>query len=116
MWATRTALLLAVAVVVGLAGCARNTPGQAPATASSSVIRVPADAPTIASAVAQASPGDTIVVSPGIYHEAVKIDVPRLTLVSPTDTGIGSIGLIPICFFLPVGVRKLRGSHREQPN
>ena len=43
---------------------------------SSSVIRVPEDYPTIQKAINAAKPGDTILVSPGIYYESIVIDKP----------------------------------------
>ncbi|MBC3986696.1 right-handed parallel beta-helix repeat-containing protein [Streptomyces sp. AC536] len=43
-------------------------------------IRVPADAPTISAAVSLARPGDLVLVAPGVYHESVRIDRPRVTL------------------------------------
>lgn len=42
--------------------------------ATSSIIRVPQDYPTIQMAIFVANPGDTIVVSPGIYYENVVIN------------------------------------------
>ncbi|EYT82079.1 plasmid stabilization protein [Streptomyces sp. Tu 6176] len=43
-------------------------------------IRVPADAPTISSAVSLARPGDLVLVSAGVYHESVRIGTARVTL------------------------------------
>ncbi|MCA1222633.1 right-handed parallel beta-helix repeat-containing protein [Streptomyces sp. 8L] len=43
-------------------------------------IHVPADAPTISDAVSVAHPGDLVLVSPGTYHESVRIDTARVTL------------------------------------
>ncbi|WP_413808356.1 nitrous oxide reductase family maturation protein NosD [Streptomyces sp. OE57] len=43
-------------------------------------INVPADAPTISAAVSLARPGDLVLVAPGVYHEAVRISTPRITL------------------------------------
>jgi pectin methylesterase-like acyl-CoA thioesterase len=41
---------------------------------------VPADYPTISSAISAASPGDTIIVEAGVYNEHVVINVPNLIL------------------------------------
>jgi plastocyanin len=46
-----------------------------------SVITVPQQYSTIQQAVDGAKPGDLIVVSPGVYHEAVKVTTPYLTIV-----------------------------------
>ncbi len=43
-------------------------------------IRVPTDRPTIQSAVDHAQPGALIIVQPGVYHEAVKVTTPFLTI------------------------------------
>jgi Right handed beta helix region len=44
------------------------------------IIHVPADHPTISLAISAASPGDTIIVAAGAYHEQVVINVENLTL------------------------------------
>ncbi len=44
------------------------------------VIAVPADQPTIQAAVDAAQPGDLILISPGMYHEAVDVTTDNLTL------------------------------------
>jgi Right handed beta helix region len=44
------------------------------------IIHVPADYPTISSAISAASPGDTIIVAAGVYNEHVVINVANLTL------------------------------------
>jgi len=43
-------------------------------------IRVPQDRATIQAAVDAAAPGDLILISPGIYHEAVRVLTPYLTI------------------------------------
>lgn len=50
------------------------------ATASGVVIEVPADTETIQGAVDRAAPGDLILVSPGVYHEAVLVTTPSITI------------------------------------
>lgn len=56
--------------------------GNVKAQASGNTVRVPQDQPTIQKAVDNAAPGDLILISPGVYHEAVKIseDKPYLTI------------------------------------
>jgi plastocyanin len=43
-------------------------------------VRVPRDAPTIQEAVDRAKPGGLILVDPGVYHEAVVVTTPYLTI------------------------------------
>lgn len=44
------------------------------------ILRVPAQYPTIQAAVNAARPGDLILISPGVYHEAVKVQTPSITI------------------------------------
>jgi plastocyanin len=44
------------------------------------IIRVPTDHSTIQAAVDAASPGDMVLIGPGIYHEAVRVFTPYLTI------------------------------------
>lgn len=60
---------------MALTGCAPTTPPEVADT-----IRVPADAPTISDAVAEATPGDLILVAPGTYRESVIVDVADVTV------------------------------------
>jgi hypothetical protein len=70
---------LGAAVLVGCA--AEDGAGQGSRPDGANVtIRVPADAPTISAAVSLAQPGDLVLVAPGVYHESVKIETPRITL------------------------------------
>jgi plastocyanin len=56
-------------------------PGAEPVPASPGrTIAVPADEPSIQAAVDAASPGDLILVSPGVYREAVLVRTPYLTI------------------------------------
>jgi Right handed beta helix region/Phospholipase_D-nuclease N-terminal len=101
----RTARLgmLSIALVLLLGGCAgadhpvsqRITPdvisARVPATLPSdtapalpahvpAVIRVPEDYSTIQAAVDHAVPGQLISIGPGVYHEAVRVRTPHLTI------------------------------------
>ena len=51
-----------------------------PAEWSGNTIRVPGDVPTIQAGVDAAQPGDLIVISPGVYAEAITVTTPGLTL------------------------------------
>jgi plastocyanin len=72
-------------VVVGdapIPGAASDVgPGrEAPPSLPGAEIRVPLDAPTIQAAVDAAEPGGIIVISPGVYEEAVVVTTPFLTI------------------------------------
>jgi len=47
---------------------------------SGATIEVPEDFPTIQEAVDEAEPGDLILIAPGVYHEAVDVETPGLTI------------------------------------
>ena len=56
-------------------------PGREPVpTAPGKTIRVPGDRPSIQAAVDAAGPGDLVLVSPGVYHEAVLVLTPYVTI------------------------------------
>ncbi|MEQ0562307.1 right-handed parallel beta-helix repeat-containing protein [Amycolatopsis sp. NEAU-NG30] len=71
------ALPVVLLCVLAAAGCAS---GPRPDTAGPATIRVPQDAPTVQQAVDSARPGDLVLVSPGVYHESVRVTVPDLVL------------------------------------
>jgi len=52
------------------------------------VIRVPADAETIQSAVDTAQPGDLVLIEPGVYNESVTISTDALTLRGTDRNGV----------------------------
>jgi len=60
----------------GGVGPGRETPPSVPAA----TVRVPKDAPTIQGAVDRAEPGGLVLISPGVYHEAVVVETPFLTI------------------------------------
>jgi plastocyanin len=66
-------------VVVGGAATSTSNPATGASTGART-IRVPADARTIQGAVDRARPGDLVLVSPGVYHEAVTIETDRIVL------------------------------------
>jgi hypothetical protein len=69
------ALLLAFVV----AGCGGGGDAQ---PSGPRTLRVPADYPTIAGAVAVSRPGDVVLIAPGVYHERVEVgdEHPRITI------------------------------------
>ena len=83
-----TAALVLTIAAIGLVGCSgRGETGSAGSSGSSgkgngngTVIRVPADRPTIQAAVDVARPGSLVLVAPGTYHEAVKITRAGITV------------------------------------
>jgi hypothetical protein len=80
-----TALLCAVALpITASTASASTSPPQStepPSTsAGGATLAVPADYATIQEAVDAAAPGDLVLVSPGVYHEAVNVGTPELTI------------------------------------
>ncbi|MGW5350134.1 right-handed parallel beta-helix repeat-containing protein [Streptomyces sp. NPDC004031] len=74
-----TFLALAAVLTVLCGGCGPLA-GDAKAGGPVGVIRVPAQAPTIQAAVDRARPGGLVLVSPGVYHESVRIRTERVVL------------------------------------
>lgn len=74
------ALLVALGCVGALLSACGDDGSGAPATPTASAIRVPADKPTISGAVDAAKDGDLILVSPGVYKEAVTVETPNITI------------------------------------
>jgi hypothetical protein len=81
------AVLLAMGLLVAACGSSdetstteteKQTSGNG--TASGNTINVPADYDTIQGAVNAASPGDLILISPGVYNEAVDVETDDLTI------------------------------------
>jgi plastocyanin len=72
----------------GMAGVIQVGPGAGkeppkrsePPLGAASLIRVPADYPTIQAAVNAAAPGDLVLIDPGVYREAVEVTTPFLTI------------------------------------
>lgn len=63
--------------------------------ASAATIDVPADQATIQGAINAASPGDTIIVAPGTYNEAININQAGLTILSSAGRDMTTIENAP---------------------
>lgn len=74
----------AVAVLMGLAllgaACSSDDDAGGDGGGESATITVPGDHDTIQAAVDAASPGDLILISPGVYNEAVDVETDELTI------------------------------------
>ena len=70
------AVALGAAILGLLAACA-TAPQPA---AKPQLVRVPADAKTISNAVSEVAPGGLVLVSPGTYHEAVRVKTAGITI------------------------------------
>ncbi len=73
-------MILCGATLAGAGACGNGDGVGHRPSGSSVVIRVPADARTIQGAVDVAKPGDLVLISPGVYPEAVQLSVQRLTI------------------------------------
>ncbi|MFD9225840.1 right-handed parallel beta-helix repeat-containing protein [Streptomyces sp. NPDC060064] len=78
------ALCSALAAAILCGGCSGSsigTAGHGPdRSARPTTIRVPTQAATINAALDRARPGDLVLVSPGVYHESVKVRTDRVVL------------------------------------
>jgi len=79
-----TVIIGVLAVVAAAAGCSSSeSDGSSPDAEGSgggAVLSVPEDHDTIQAAVTAAEPGTLILVSPGVYHEAVSVETDDLTI------------------------------------
>ncbi len=74
-------LAVGALVMAGLlAACGGSDGGSSDGGSGGSTIAVPKDQPTIQKAVDAAKPGDLILISPGVYKEAVDVTKDELTL------------------------------------
>jgi parallel beta-helix repeat protein len=82
-------VIMALAILIGSFGMITK---RIPTAAASTIIRVPNDYPTIQGAVDAATPGDTILVANGTYHERVTLYKDGLSLLgeNPKATIIDS--------------------------
>jgi plastocyanin len=62
--------------------------GSAPADWSGETRQVPADYPTIQSAVDAADPGDLVLIEPGVYRESVSVTTPGLVIRGTDRNGV----------------------------
>src|SRR5580765_8200901 len=84
-------LMLATAASVGAASSAPHATGQgsiAKQTNFNHTIHVPADFPTIQAAVNAATAGDLVMISKGVYHEAVDVKTPGITIRGEDRMGV----------------------------
>ena len=63
-----------------MAAARRHTTADSTPTREPTTLAVPADYPTITEAVDAAVPGDLILISPGVYNEAVNVTTDELTI------------------------------------
>jgi nitrous oxidase accessory protein NosD len=83
--------LLAAAVAVGLRLWRRQAPPPLPR-----ILQVPSEFPSIQAAIAAASPGDTVVVAPGVYRENLDFLGKGITVTSrhPQDAAVVAATII----------------------
>lgn len=83
-------------------------------TARADVLRVPADHPTPAAAVAAAAEGDTVLVSPGAYGGAIAITGKSVSIVA-TAPGVVLLGRVSVADLLAHQCVVLRGLELREP-
>jgi hypothetical protein len=71
---------LLVALVVVVAACSDSGSSDDDAGGKGTTIHVPGDQKTIQAAVDAASPGDLVLIDPGVYEEAVDVETKNLTI------------------------------------
>jgi hypothetical protein len=92
-------LLLSLGLLAGCAGTTAQTisPGPVPIDQIDlpevppgipTTLRVPADYPTIQAAVDAARPGQIISIAPNVYHEAVRVKTPGITIRGQDRNGV----------------------------
>ena len=91
MWADRRVISVAAALAVG---ATVNLFGVTAASASSSTVIVVGPNQSIQHAVDQALPGDTVLLKPGVYHQAVQIRTDGVTLRGSGDA-VGGTRIVP---------------------
>jgi hypothetical protein len=80
---------IALIAAVGLAGCGgSHASSTTPSVRASSLVRVPADAPTIQKALDEVAPGGMVLVSPGTYHETAVVKKPDVTVRGTDRNGV----------------------------
>ncbi|MFE2408511.1 right-handed parallel beta-helix repeat-containing protein [Kitasatospora sp. NPDC059408] len=80
---------LLAATALASAGCSSAGSGSDAAKhPAGSVLRVPQDFPTVQKAVDVARDGETVLVSPGVYRESVRVTKARLTLRGTDRNGV----------------------------
>ncbi|MEU8513915.1 right-handed parallel beta-helix repeat-containing protein [Kitasatospora sp. NPDC048722] len=82
---------LLTAVALAATGCSSTGSGSGSGDAEhrpGNVLRVPQDFPTVQKAVDVARDGETVLVSPGVYRESVRVTKARLTLRGTDRNGV----------------------------
>jgi plastocyanin len=94
-----------MAGVVRVGSDATDEPAEPPTPprGPGEILRVPSEHPTIQAAVEAADPGDLVLISPGVYTEAVEVTTPFLTIRGVDRNRV----ILDGDFYLPGGVRVL---------